>query len=168
MWPNLCTEKGALKLREKRISNVTLLHKWVTYWVHVWDLLHLRSWASYLHQCVYVHSCMHVRVIESTVNTLSCITSFGKVYAESLKQTKCCYSLWWMRTADFSTTKKNNKAHLYDKMFHFYFRVAREEELLSQLLPFLFKLYYCFWMIITSIVNYIYGGDRVFIITVGL
>ena len=92
MWPNLCTEKGALKLREKRISNVTLLHKWVTYWVHVWNLLHLRSWASYLHQCVYVHSCMHVRVIESTVNTLSCITSFGKVYAKSLKQTKCCYS----------------------------------------------------------------------------
>ena len=125
MWPNLCTEKGALKLREKRISNVTLLHKWVTYWVHVWDLLHLRSWASYLHQCVYVHSCMHVRVIESTVNTLSCITSFGKVYAESLKQTKCCYSLWWMRTADFSTMKKNNKAHLYDKMFHFWISISQ-------------------------------------------
>ena len=92
MWPNLCTEKGALKLREKRISNVTLLHKWVTYWVHVWDLLHLRSWASYLYQYVYVYLCVHVRVRESTVNAIYYITCFGKIFTKSLHRTNCCYS----------------------------------------------------------------------------
>ena len=126
MWPNLCTEKGALKLREKRISNVTLLHKWVTYWVHVWDLLHLRSWASYLHQCVYVHSCMHVRVIESTVNTLSCITSFGKVYAKSLKQTKCCYSYDECAQLIFPRRRKITRLIFTTRCFIFGFPYRKE------------------------------------------
>ena len=119
MWPNLCTEKGALKLREKRISNVTLLHKWVTYWVHVWDLLHLRSWASHLHQYVYTYLRVHVRVRESTVNAIYYITCFGKIFTISLHRTNCCYSLWWMRTADFSTMMSSNKAHFYDTKFIF-------------------------------------------------
>ena len=85
--PISCTEKGALKLREKRILNVTLFGS-----MHVWDLLHLRSWASHLHQYVYVYLCVHVRVRESTVNAIYYITCFGKIFTISLHRTNCCYS----------------------------------------------------------------------------
>ena len=112
--PISCTEKGALKLREKRILNVTLFGS-----MHVWDLLHLRSWASYLYQYVYVYLCVHVRVRESTVNAIYYITCFGKIFTISLHRTNCCYSLWWMRTADFSTMMSSNKAHFYDTKFIF-------------------------------------------------
>ena len=112
--PISCTEKGALKLREKRILNVTLFGS-----MYVWDLLHLRSWASHLHQYMYVYLCVHVRVKESTVNAIHYITCFGKIFTKIPASNELLLFLWWMRTADFSTMMSSNKAHFYDTKFIF-------------------------------------------------